>query len=124
MTKTMNISANPSQSYTLASRTSQRTDQSLPKSMPAPTQEKIQNIFSCPSKKIKTPDTQPDTTKTLKRNVDNGLQGWWTEGQLITAPTKNWRFSASYDSFVVNQTLVLRMNICGKNRQLLVAAKR
>jgi len=27
-------------------------------------------------------------------------------------------------TFVVNQTLVLRMNICGKNRQLLVAAKR
>jgi hypothetical protein len=31
---------------------------------------------------------------------------------------------ASYDSFVVNQTFVLRMNICGKNRQLLVAANR
>ncbi|MSP70355.1 MAG: hypothetical protein EXR20_08790 [Bacteroidetes bacterium] len=30
----------------------------------------------------------------------------------------------SADTFVVNQTLVLRMNICGKNRQLLVAAKR
>ena len=46
------------------------------------------------------------------------------ERQPITAPTRNWRFSASYDSFVVNQTFVLRMNICGKNRQLLVAAKR
>ena len=42
----------------------------------------------------------------------------------LTAPTRNWRFSASYDSFVVAQTFVLRMNICGKNRQLLVAAKR
>jgi hypothetical protein len=42
----------------------------------------------------------------------------------LTAPTKNWRFSASYDSFVVQQTFVLRMNICGKNRQLLVAANR
>jgi len=30
----------------------------------------------------------------------------------------------SADSFVVNQTLVLRINICGENRQLLVAAKR
>ena len=30
----------------------------------------------------------------------------------------------SADTFVVNQSLVLRMNICGKNRQLLVAAKR
>jgi len=28
------------------------------------------------------------------------------------------------DTFVVNQTLVLRINICGKNRQLLVAANR
>ena len=46
------------------------------------------------------------------------------KNQPITAPTRNWRFSASYDSFVVNQTFVLRMNICGKNRQLLVAAKR
>ncbi len=44
------------------------------------------------------------------------------ERQPITAPTRNWRFSASYDSFVVNQTFVLRMKICGKNRQLLVAA--
>jgi len=30
----------------------------------------------------------------------------------------------SEDTFVVNQTLVLHINICGKNRQLLVAAKR
>jgi hypothetical protein len=44
--------------------------------------------------------------------------------QPITAPTKNWRFSASYDSFMVAQTFVLRINICGENRQLLVAANR
>jgi hypothetical protein len=61
---------------------------------------------------------------TQKLNTNNGFQGRMKEGQLITAPTKNWRFSASYDSFVVNQTFVLRMNICGKNRQLLVAPKR
>ncbi len=30
----------------------------------------------------------------------------------------------STDSFVVNQTLVLRINICGKNRHLRQAAKR
>jgi hypothetical protein len=46
------------------------------------------------------------------------------ETRLITAPTRNWRFSASYDSFVVQQSLVLRMNICDENRQLLVAANR
>jgi hypothetical protein len=44
--------------------------------------------------------------------------------QLVTAPTRNWRFSASYDSFVVQQTFVLRMKFSGENRQLLVAAKR
>ena len=46
------------------------------------------------------------------------------ERQPITAPTRNWRFSASYDSFWVAQAFVLRMNICGENRQLLVAANR
>ncbi len=32
--------------------------------------------------------------------------------------------SCSKDSFVVNQTLVLRINICGENRQLLKPANR
>ena len=56
-----------------------------PKSLPAPTQEKIQNIFSSPSKKIKTPDTQADTTKKIKLNNDNGLQARTTKHQLPTA---------------------------------------
>jgi hypothetical protein len=30
----------------------------------------------------------------------------------------------SADTFVVNQSLVLRINICGENRQLLLAANR
>ena len=46
------------------------------------------------------------------------------KGEVLTAPTKNWRFGASYNSFVVQQTLVLRINICGENRQLLLAANR
>ena len=54
------------------------------------------------------------------RKQRNGLE----DKLLLTAPTRNWRFSASYDSFVVKQTFVLRMNICGENRHLLVAAKR
>ncbi len=116
--------ANAQQSYTLASRTSQRTDQSLPKSMPAPTQEKIQNIFSSPLKKIKTPDTQADTKKTVKLNSDNGLQGRWTERQHTTAVWRNGGFSASYDSFVVGSSAVLRLNFCAKNPPLRQAAKR
>ena len=46
------------------------------------------------------------------------------ERQPITAPTRNWRFSAPHDTFVVNQSLVLRINICGVNRHLRQARKR
>jgi hypothetical protein len=110
---------------TFTSHTSPSTDQSLQKSFHLSSPDKIElKKISSPSENKKYPTAQPDTTKTMKRSIDNGLQGRTKEGQLITAPTKNWRFSASYDSFVVNQTFVLRMNICGKNRQLLVAAKR
>jgi hypothetical protein len=62
---------------------------------------------------------------TRQLNNDNGLHADRQERQHLTAPTKNGRFGASYDSFVVHQTFVLRsMNICGENRQLLVAANR
>ncbi len=124
MTGQQTHTANAQQSYTLASRTSQRTDLSLPKSMPAPTQEKIQNIFSYPSKKIKTPDTQTNTTKTRKLNSDNGLQGQTTEHQLPTAVLRNGGCSASYDSFVVGSSAVLRLNFCAKNPPLRKAANR
>ena len=110
---------------TFASRTSPSTDQSLQKSFHLSHADKIElKKISSPSENKKYPTAQPDTTKTTKRSIDNGLQGRRTEGQLITAPTKNWRFSASYDSFVVKQTFVLRMKFSGKNRQLLVAANR
>jgi len=124
MTGQQTHSANAQQSYTLASRTSQRTNQSLPKSMPAPTQDKIQNIFSSPFNKIKTPDTQTNTTKTVKLNSDNGLQGRTTEHKLPTAVWRNGGFSASYDSFVVSSSAVLRLNFCAKNRQLRQHANR
>jgi hypothetical protein len=60
-------------------------DQKCDKSVPVPTQEGFQNIFSFPSNKIKTPDTQTNTTKTPKLNNDNGLQTRCTERQLVTA---------------------------------------
>jgi len=60
--------------HTFASRTSNRTDQSLQKSVLSPTQEEFQNIFSLHSKKINTPDTQTNATITEKRSIDNGLQ--------------------------------------------------
>ena len=110
---------------TFASRTSPSTDQSLQKSFHLRHADKIElKKISFPSENKKYATAQPDTTKTVKRSIDNGLQTREKEGQLITAPTKNWRLSASYDTFVVNQSLVLRINICGENRHLRQAPNR
>ena len=116
------------QSYTFASHTSQCTDQSLQKSMPAPTQGKFQNIFSSPSKKIKTPDTQARQKSTRQMTQTDDIKMVVThdrqERQPITAVWRNGGFSASYDSFVVGSSAVLRINICGKNPPLRQAANR
>ena len=110
---------------TFASRTSPSTGQSLQKSFHLSHPDKIElKKISLPSENKKYPTAQPDTTKTVKRSIDNGLQERWTEGQLITAVWRNGGFSASYDSFVVQQTVVPRMNICGKIRHLRQAANR
>jgi hypothetical protein len=66
------------QSHTYRIRTMPPSDQKCGKSVPVPTQKEFQNIFSSPSKKIKTPDTQTNTIKTHKINNYNGLQTRWT----------------------------------------------
>ena len=112
------------QSHTFASLTNQRSSQSLQKSVSASTQSKIQNIFPFPSKKIKTPDTQTNPTKTVERSVDNDLQARTTERQLPTAVWRNGGCSAPYDSFVVGSRAFLRLNFSAKNPPLRQAAKR
>ena len=47
-----------------------------------------------------------------------------TEGQPITAVWRNGGFSASFDSFVVGSSVVLRLKFCAKNPPLRQAAKR
>ncbi len=47
-----------------------------------------------------------------------------TEGQQLTAVWRNGGCSASYDSFVVGSSAVLRLNFCAKNPPLRQAAKR
>jgi len=61
---------------------------------------------------------------TEKLNNDNGLQTRPTERQLVTAVWRNGGFSASYDSFVVGSSAVLRLNFSAKNPPLRQAAKR
>ena len=74
---------------TFASHTSPSTDQSLQKSFHLSTPKEFQNIFSNASKKNKTPDTQADTTMTVKLNNDNGLQTRWTR-----TPAGNMRLAS------------------------------
>lgn len=113
------------------SRTSPSSDQSFVKELAKPTQEKL-FLKNFPTlQKNKKRNAQPYTdrqiskqTMTLKPNTDNGLQGQTTEHQLPTAVLQKWRCSASYDSEVVNQNLVLRMKFSGENRHLRKAAKR
>lgn len=58
------------------------------------------------------------TTKTTDKSTDG------KNTEAITAVLQKWRCSASYDSEVVNQNLVLRLKFSGENRHLRKAAKR
>ena len=46
------------------------------------------------------------------------------EARTANSTYKKLAVQCSADTFVVNQTLVLRISICGKNRQLLLAPNR
>jgi hypothetical protein len=79
-------------------------------------------------KKNKTPDTQARQKSTQQMTQTDDIKMVVThdrqERQPITAVWRNGGFSASYASFVVKQTVVLRINICGENPPLRQAAKR
>lgn len=112
------------QSHTYRIRTMPPAGQKCGKSVPVPTQEEFQNIFSFLSKKIKTTDTQTNTTKTWKLNSDNGLLTRWTRtpaGNSVLpqlAVTCKIEAECSYQTFVQVDSIVLR------NRQLRQHAKR
>jgi hypothetical protein len=88
--------------------------------------QRRQNCFkkiSNASKKIKNA-THSRQSMTQKLNTDDGLQGRWTKTTGYNSGLAKVAVQYSADTFVVNQTLVLRINICGKNRHLRQAAKR
>ena len=64
-------------------------------------------------------DTQQSKRKQMTVNNDIGQ-----ERQPVTAVWRNGGFSASYDSFVVGSSAVLRLNFCAKNPPLRQAANR
>jgi len=56
--------------------------------------------------------------------MDSDLQAEWIRTPAYNSTYKKLAVRCSADTFMVNQTLVLRIKFCGENRQLLVAAKR
>ena len=69
MTKTINISANPSQPCTFASRTSHHTDQSLQKSMSAPTQDQNDRQISG-RKEARLPNIKTNKQKHIYHHIN------------------------------------------------------
>ena len=109
---------------TFASRTSPSTDQSLQKSFHLSHPDKIElKKISFPSENKKYTTAQPDTTKIMKRSTDNGLQGRWTEGQLITAVLRYGGGSANINSSAFNKICAGRQ-FSVSNPPLRQAAKR
>ena len=115
------------QSYTFASYTSQPTSQSLQKSMPAPRQDKFNfflpslrcfNFFATHSRHISS------WTVTAKTYTGQGLTMTVDRRPACNTGLAKVAVQCSADTFVVNQTLVLHINICGENRHLRQARNR
>ncbi len=97
----------------------------------SPTREKLFFKISFPSKIFKTATAQPThndqntnltmTAKPLSHLTSTTGQ---TERQLVTAVLRNGGCIASYDSFVVGSSAVLRLNFCAEKPPLRKAAKR
>ena len=61
---------------------------------------------------------------TRELNTDNGLQGRRTRTTGYNTGLAKVAVQCSADTFVVNQSLVLRINTCGENRHLRQARNR
>ena len=111
-------------SHTLPSRTSRHTSQNLAKSVLSPTQKEIQFFFSFPLEKIKTPDTQTDTTKTDKLNNDNGLQTRTTRTPAPNRRLAQWRVTWLIEHSTSHQLLWCIDSFVLRNPPLRQAPKR
>jgi len=108
---------------TFASPASPSTRHSLQRSFHLSYADKIELkkiSFSSENKKYAT--TQPDTT--LRRNMNNGLQGLTTRTTGYNTVLPQWGLTCFYETFVHKQTAVHLLNICAKNPPLRQYPKR
>ena len=69
------------------------------------------------------PQTKTWQRVCLSHSTTNRQSERKTEGQQLTAVLRNGGCSASYDSFLVGSSAVLRLNFCAENPPLRKAAK-
>jgi len=111
--------------HTFASRTSQRTDQSLQKSVLFPDPRR-NSIFFSPTLRCFNffATAQPDTTKTVKLNIENGLQGRTDRTPAGNSGFKKLAVQWLNQVQFFNQTFVQVDSFVLRNRQLLKPANR
>jgi hypothetical protein len=116
---------------TFASRTSPSTGQSLQKSFHLSSPDKIElKKISSPSENKKYATAQPnDRQKSVAMQTAKPLTVKRFNYSVDRRPACNTGLAKvavqySADTFVVNQSLVLRINICGANRHLRQARNR
>jgi len=77
-----------------------------------------------PFKNKKYATAQPDTTKTEKRSIDNGLQGQTDRTTGYNTVLPKWRQKCYYETVVQGSTAVIILNICANNPPLRQYPKR
>jgi hypothetical protein len=109
--------------YTLASRSWQRLNQSLQESIFSANQEKL---FSSPLFLIFFSHAQTPTQTGQFNFSTNNYSTTLTEDRRAAdnSSLAKWRVTCFYDSLVLNQSVVLRLNFCAKNPPLRQAANR
>ena len=105
------------QSHTFASRTSLHTSQSLQKSVPALPKKKF-NFFLPSLRCFNFFATHSQHDKTAKLTADKGYSNSTNRTPAGNTGLAKVAVPCSADRFVVNQSSVLRINICGENRHL------
>ena len=92
-------------------------------------QHKTANAFAGTFAFLPTLEPTQKKQKSLQANAQRQLkldraEDKPKEAQQVTAVWRNGGFSASYDSFVVGSSAVLRLSFCAKNPPLRQAANR
>jgi hypothetical protein len=120
-----NIKSHRTGVSTFASHTSPSTDQSLQKSFHLSHADKIElKKIASPSENKKYATAQPDTTKTEKRSIDNGLQGRTTRTTGYNSTYKKLAVQWLNEVLCFVSSSVVADSFRLRNRQLLVAANR